>query len=91
MFTEDIETFFELDEFGVTVTIDGDEITGMFSEQPIEIDFVQTVRPVFICKSDDVYGVAYDSTLIYGAVTYKIKRISEDDASVITTLELEKQ
>ena len=91
MLTEDLDTFFEVDEFGVTVTLAGTEVTGIFGEQPIEVDFVQTVTPVFMYKSAAVSGVVYDSTLVNGSNTYKVKRIKQDETGRITTLGLELQ
>ena len=91
MLTEDLDTFFEVDEFGVTVTLAGTEVTGIFGEQPIEVDFVQTVTPAFMYKSAAVSGVVYDSTLVNGSDTYKVKRIKQDETGRITTLGLELQ
>jgi len=91
MIAEDLDTFFDTDEFGETVTLGSVAVAGMFGEEPVEVDYVQTVKPVFTCKSSDAASVAYDATLVRGASTYKVKRIKQDETARLTTLVLELQ
>lgn len=91
MLEEDFGIFFDQDDFGIRVTIDGQLVDGILSEDQVEVDFVQTKKPVFTCKSADVESVQYDSILINGSSTYKVKQIQLDETQRVTALILEKQ
>ena len=91
MLTEDLDTFFDVDEFAQTVSLDGVSISGIFDERPVEIDFNQTLRPFVTCKASDASTASYNSTVVIGSNTYKVKRIENDDTARITTMQLEKQ
>lgn len=91
MLTEDLDTFFETDDFAEELTLDGATISGIFSEEPIEVDFVPTKKPVLICTADDAATVQINSTVLRNGATYKVKRIERDETARIASLQLEKQ
>lgn len=90
MFSEDLSLFFNANDFAVTVNIDGlANVNGIFEEQYIEVNYVQTKKPIFTFASAD-YLVTLDSILVNGLEVFKVKGI-EPDGSGITRLILEKQ
>lgn len=91
MLTEDLDTFFDVDEFAEQVTLDGVTISAIFSEEPVEVDFVQTKKPFIRCKASDAASAQFNSTVVRSDSTYKVKRIDRDETARIATLQLEKQ
>lgn len=91
MFTEDLSLFFNPAQLGVTVTIDGTSVNGVFGKGYIESNFVQTEAPIFTFSKADKSSVAINSTIVSGADTYKVKGIQPDVTSTVLRLVLEKQ
>ena len=91
MFTEDLSLFFGTQDFATAVTLDGTTVNGILSQQSVEVNFVQTIAPVFTYEKAYKPTVAIDSTLVNGAVTYKVKGIQSDITQTVSTLILEKQ
>lgn len=91
MLTEDLDTFFDVDEFAEQVTLDSVTIFAIFSEEPVEVDFVATKKPFLRCKASDATYAAYDSHVVRGLDIYKVKKIERDETGRIATLQLEKQ
>ena len=91
MFTEDLSLFFNPNELGTTVTLDGTSVTGSFGDGYVEVNFVQTKAPIFTYRKADKSTVAINSTLIDGSTTYKVKVIQLDVTGTVSRLVLEKQ
>jgi len=91
MFAEDLSLFFGTQDFATAVTLDGTTVNGILSQQSVEVNFVQTIAPIFVYRKADKPTVAIDSTLVNGAVTYKVKGIQSDITQTVRTLILEKQ
>lgn len=91
MFAEDLSLFFGTQDFATAVTLDGTTVNGILSQQSVEVNFVQTIAPTFVYQKADKPTVAIDSTLVNGAVTYKVKGIQADITQTVSTLVLEKQ
>ena len=91
MFAEDLSLFFGTQDFATAVTLDGTTVNGILSQQSVEVNFVQTIAPIFVYRKADKPTVAIDSTLVNGAVTYKVKGIQADITQTVSTLVLEKQ
>lgn len=90
MFDEDHSVFFETDDFAETVTLDGIiEVNGIFDEEFIESNFIETKKPTFTYAEND-YPVEINSEIVRGLKTYLVKGI-EPDGTGITRLVLEKQ
>jgi len=91
MFTEDLSLFFNSNELGTAVTLDGTAVTGIFGEEYIEVNFVQTKAPIFTFRKADKSSVAVDSTLVCSGTTYKVKVLQPDLTGTVLRLILEKQ
>ena len=91
MLTEDLDTFFDVDEFAEQVTLDSVAISAIFSEEPVEVDFVQTKKPFIRCKASDAAAAQFNSTVVRSGSTYKVKKIERDETARIAALQLEKQ
>lgn len=89
MFAEDLSVFFDTDDFAVEVTLDGTSVNGIFGEESVEVNFVQTTAPSFTYRHADK-AVAIDSTLVNGATTYKVKNMQPDGTGLMLLI-LEKQ
>jgi hypothetical protein len=75
---EDLSVFFDTDDFAVSVNLDGSSVDGILSLEPIESNFVQTTKPVFVYEKADKPSVTIDSTLIYDSIAYKVKGLEPD-------------
>lgn len=91
MFTEDLSLFFNSNELGTAVTLDGTTVTGVLGDGYVEVNFVQTKAPIFTYRKADKSSVAVNSTLVSGATTYKVKVIQPDVTRTVSRLVLEKQ
>lgn len=91
MFTEDLSLFFNSNELGNSVTLDGTAVTGVLGDGYIEVNFVQTKAPIFTYRKADKSSVAVNSTLVSGSTTYKVKVIQPDVTGTVSRLVLEKQ
>lgn len=89
MMAEDLSVFFDIDDFAVPVTLDGTLVNGIFGDEPVEVNFIQTTAPSFLYRYADK-AVAIDSTLVNGAVTYKVKNMKPDGTGLML-LVLEEQ
>lgn len=78
MFDEDLSVFLDTDDFAVTVTLNGYSVNGILATEPVEVNFVQSNKPVFTYAKADMPSAAIDSTLVYDGVTYKVKGIELD-------------
>jgi hypothetical protein len=91
MFTEDLSLFFNPAQLGVTVTIDGTSVNGVFGKGYVESNFVQTEAPIFTFRKADKSSVAVNSTIVNGADTYKVKVLQPDVTGTVLRLVLERQ
>ena len=89
MFTEDLSLFFNTDEFAVTVSVGDQEVNGIFSDEPVETNFVQTIATTFTYRSADV-DTSVDDYVINGNDIYLIKNLIPDGTGLMKLI-LEKQ
>lgn len=92
--TEDLTVFLDLDEFGITATIGGSPVTGIFDNETVIIDgfngAVESTRPVFLCREVDVTTVVHGTAVVINAVNYKVRGIRPDGTGfVLLILELQ--
>lgn len=74
-----------------TMTIGLTAVDGMFTNETVIVDFVESRKPVFICKSADVQFVSRGSTATTSnAAVYKVRGI-QPDGTGMTKLILELQ
>ena len=90
MFDEDLSVFFDVDDFAITVSLNGKLVNGILTEEFVEANFVQTRSPVFIYCKLDVPEVVIDSILINGTQTFKVKGM-QPDGTGLNMLTLEEQ
>lgn len=87
--------FLSANDFGVTATIGGSSVTGIFDNDFVEVDAgggvpfaVQQAR--FLARTADVSAVAEGTTATISGTSYKVA-VRQDDGTGMTTLVLEKQ
>lgn len=98
-FTENLDVFFDTNDFGVEATFtpsggSASTIEGIFDNEYLAIDgdgqvAVAGTTPVFHCKTADVAN-AYGGTLVVNSTTYNIVEVKPDGTGT-TMLILEDQ
>lgn len=73
-----------------TFVIKGVDVDGSFDNEFVMVEFVETKKPVFTCKSADVVGVVHGDTVVSGSENYKIQGMQPDGKGMIKLI-LEKQ
>lgn len=53
-FTDDLAVFFNADEFGTIVTINGKPVTGIFSYGYVLVNEVEMRKPLFTCAEAEI-------------------------------------
>ena len=87
MFSEDLDLFFDDNDFGIEVTLDGRIVVGILSNPYEEAGFVESTNPTFTFKSADAPDVSHASVLIAPTQKYNIVNVAPDGTGV-TRLEL---
>lgn len=85
-FAEDLDQFFDTDDFGVSATINttpAPTTINVIFDTPTEgvlmyESAVEADAPGFECKTSDLAGVTVGNTATINAVVYKIKKIRHD-------------
>lgn len=85
-FSEDLSSFFV--DFGVTVTVGGVSVRGIFDNAFIQALGISGTGPVLIVKTASVPSVAQGDAVVISAVNYTVAEI-KPDGSGITVLELD--
>lgn len=83
MMTEDLDVFLDDDDFAITATIIGLPVVGIMSEEYVQVNFVESKKPVFDCKEEDIYGVTHGSSLIAGDDAYQVVGIQPDGSGMV--------
>lgn len=83
MMAEDLDIFFDTDDFAVTATILGSSVSGILREEFIQVDFVESKRPVFECIAADVTGIVHGDTVVISSTTYKVRGIQPDGTGIV--------
>jgi len=74
-----------------TMTINAADVDGILTNEFVTVEFVESKKPVFICKSSDVVGIAHgDDAIASDSAAYKVRGI-QPDGTGITKLILERQ
>jgi len=90
MFFEDQGLF--LNDFAVSVKLDGKSVSGILDQEYIEVDFTGSTKPTFLYKLSDRPDVAHNSTLILeDGTSYLVKGPPEPDGTGMNKLILELQ
>lgn len=93
MFTEDLTLFFDTDGFGVSATLDGVDVAGIF-DQPyaqsnIGLSGIASESPTFMLKTADVPSNVEGGLITVKEVDYQVVR-HEPDGTGMSTLVLER-
>lgn len=98
-FDEDIDAFFDTDDFAVAATYtpsggSASTVNGIFDDEyfdevggPVGIEGSQ---PKFMCKLEDVSAVSQGDALSVGGITYQIVNVQKDGTGIVV-LVLEEQ
>jgi hypothetical protein len=78
---------------GVTVTVGVNTFTGLFRNDYIESQDIESDAPVIRCKQTDVdsYSITNGTDLTVGGVDYKVIRPEKDNSTGFILLILEEQ
>ncbi|HAF43432.1 MAG TPA: hypothetical protein DCK83_00420 [Gallionellaceae bacterium] len=87
-FTEDTAAM--LADFGVTATLDGVSVEGIFDNGSTSglSNMMLGSNPTFTCRSADAPSSKRNKTLVVGSVSYTVREIKEDGTGM-SVLELE--
>lgn len=90
-FTEDADDFLILDDFAVTANYNsGTTVTGIFSEEYVEVSGIESRRPTFLCELSDVSAVAHGKSLVVDGTTYSVVGVQPDESEFMVKLVLSK-
>ena len=81
-FVENLAEFFDTDDFAHAATVDGVEVLGYFDSEFVEVNGVESKRPIFMCATSDVSGVTHADPVVYDATNYEIVGIQHDGTGV---------
>lgn len=91
---EDLSPFIDTASFAVTATIAGQPVNGIFDNASVLSEgydgVMETVRPVFVCRSADVAAVLHGDSATINSVSYKV-RGTRPDGTGMTLIILEAQ
>jgi len=85
---DDLNVFFDADEFGIEAVIGEATIEGILDDEYIEDLDIAGTRPVLICRTSDVAAVAQGASVTIGTVSYKVV-VARPDGTGVTRLVLE--
>lgn len=93
---EDLDQFLSPDEFAVVALlrrVDGDtEVTGIFDDPYMNTEIgeydLDTTRPRFLCKEDDLAGARRGDELTIDGVTYDVMTEPQPTGDGMAVLEL---
>lgn len=83
MFAEDLSVFTDTDDFGITASINGASVNGIFGNEFVQVDFVESQSPIFECDAAYVVGVAHGDTVTISSSTYKVRGIQPDGTGLV--------
>lgn len=79
-FTEDLQAFYALGEFGTSATDGALTILGIFMPNYVEpFGMVEGSGPVFRCELATVAAVAQNDTFVINTVTYRVKKVKKNE------------
>lgn len=87
--TEDATEFLVTDDFAVTANYEsGTSVNGIFSKGYVEVQGVESERPMFTCALSDVSGIAHGKSLVVDGTTYSVVGVQPDETDLMVTLVL---
>jgi len=84
---DDLASFFDVSEFGVSALISGSSVNGVFDNDYIDALDVSGTVPMFTCAATDLYAivpaVGRGTTAVINSVSYIIENIKNDGTGVV--------
>lgn len=80
---EDFALFFDTEEHGTEVVLDGVAVVGIFERPYAEVAGMATTAPQFVCPAAEAAGVEEGSTLVDGATSYTVRDPKPDGAGLM--------
>lgn len=66
------------------MTINSAAVDGILTNEFVTVDYVESRKPVFICKMADVSGVAHgDDVIAADSTAYKVRGIQPDGTGLV--------
>ena len=81
-FAEGLADFFDTDGFAIVATFDGNDVTGILDKEYVEIEGIESNRPVFLCASSDVSGYSRGAVIVASGITYTLVTKEQDGTGV---------
>lgn len=82
MFTEDLTGFFDVGDFASAATFNGNTVNGIFDNEYVEVEGIESKRPVFLCETSDVSAYSRGATVIVEGATYSLVTKEQDGTGV---------
>ena len=93
-FDGDLLNMFSTDEFGVTATINGNPVNGIYDATYFEVAdgdvILESSQPAFLCRTVDVPSAKHGDIVAIGSDSFLAVGIQPDGTGV-TVIQLEKQ
>jgi hypothetical protein len=87
---DDLSVYFNTDDFGVAVSIDGEDVVGILDQEYEEMVEVAGYNPELQVPSANLpAGIAYGSDVVIGPRNFKVRAIRPDVSQRVTILDLE--
>lgn len=81
--SEDFAAFFNANEHGTEAIYNSSTITGIFENNFVAVNGVETSNPTFLCPESDVAGIAHGDVLTIGSVPYTVVGTQSDGTGLI--------
>jgi len=78
----DLASFFDASEFGISATIGGSPVDGIFDHEYVEVLNVASESPVFNCLTADVSAVSVGDAVVINLVNYIVVEIHPDGTGI---------
>jgi hypothetical protein len=80
---EDLDDFFDEEEFANEAQWSGTTVLGIFDTEYAEIMGVEGIRPVFLCRASLVASAAHGDAITIAGITYHIVGKHPDGTGLI--------
>lgn len=81
--TEDMTLFFDTEEHGTEMLLDGVAVVGILHREYLEVAGMGSSGPVFVCPAAEAEGVEEDSTAVAGATSYLVRSVDPDGTGLV--------
>lgn len=85
-FTEEFDEFFDVNDFGIAITIDGSSVIAIFDHEYVEVNGVDSRRPVIQFESAAKSGAAQGDAVVINSINYVIEVIEPDGQGLTSAI-----